>query len=67
MSCKRLNPEAAKAPDRGKKHVTNANDKASNPPRVVNGASSSGTQRYVSVVPPPAAAPSAPRTHLFPH
>jgi len=55
MNCKRLNPEAAKVPDRGKKQVTEA--KA--PTSVGNGASSSGTLRYVQVVPPLAAAPSA--------
>jgi len=52
-----------KAPDRGKKHVTDTNDKARNPPRAGNKASSSGTQRYVLVVPPPAAAPFA-ATHI---
>jgi len=55
MNCKRLNPEAAKVPDRGKKQVTDP--KA--PTRVGNITSSSGTLRYVQVVPPLAAAPSA--------
>jgi len=56
VKCKRLNPEVVKVPDRGKKKVTDA---ASNPPRVGNGASSSGTLCYVPVVPLPTAAPSA--------
>ena len=56
MNCKRLNPEAVKVPDRGKKQVTDA---ASNPPRVGNRASSSGTLCYV---PLPTVAPSA-ETH----
>ena len=51
-NCKWLNPEAAKVNDRGKKQVPETN----NQPRVVKGASSSGTLRYVPVVPPPTAA-----------
>jgi len=61
MNCKRLNPEGAKVPDRGKKQVTDANA----PTRVGNDASSSGTLRYVQVVPPPAAAPLQRHTLLF--
>ena len=56
MNCKRLNPEAVKVPDRGKKQVTDA---ASNPPRAGNRASSSGTLCYV---PLPTVSPSA-ETH----
>jgi len=55
VNCKRLNPEVVKVPDHGKKKVTDA---ASNPPRVGNGASSSGTLCYVPVVPLPTDAPS---------
>ena len=51
-NCKWLNLEAAKVNDRGKKQVPETN----NQPCVVKGASSSGTLRYVSVVPPPTAA-----------
>jgi len=47
-----LNSEAAKVNDRGKKKVPETN----NQPRVVKGASSSGTLCYVPVVPPPTAA-----------
>jgi len=56
MNCKRLNPKVVKVPDRGKRKVTDA---ARNPPRVGNGASSSGKLFYVPVVPLPTAAPSA--------
>ena len=54
MNCKRLNPDVVKVPDRGKKQVTNA---ASNPPSVGEGASSSGTLRYVPL-------PKAAETHV---
>jgi len=53
-NCKWLNPEAAKVTDRGKKQVPKTNN--SNQPSVVKGSSSSGTLRYVPVVPPPTAA-----------
>jgi len=55
MNCKRLNPEVAKVPDRGKKQVIDAKALT----RVGNHTSSSATLRYVQVVPPPAASPSA--------
>ena len=63
MNCKRLNPEVVKVPDCGKKQVTDA---ASNPPRVGNGASSSGTLCYVPVVPLPTVAPSAEKHVVVP-
>ena len=63
MNCKRLNPKAAKIPDCGKKQVTDA--KA--PTRVGNGASFSGTLRYVQVVPHQQLPPLQRHTLLFPH